>query len=554
MLKELYIENVAIIKQLSVCFGNHFMVFTGETGAGKSIIIDSINLILGNRGSKGLIRSGEQSCSVSALFRDVNQEVKNKLKDFGYHVDDEGNLLISREFFEDSRNICRINGKPCTVSILREIGMYLVTIHGQNDNRTLFDSNTQRYLIDKYGNHDRLLASYQKEFLVYQELKASFEKITVDELTRQRQIDILKFQIQELDEASLKPGEEQDLINRKKFITNHKVLSDNIFKSMQIIDGSDVAEGVKVLLLKLEKSLTKCDDIDKIKDMILTIKDMQYNISDVYHELCLLNDSVDFSEDDINKIESRLDVIYKIKRKYGSTYEDILNFYNQTKVELENAINIDFNKEKLREKLDKQRDLLKEIASQLSSKRKETALKFIDEVKLYLNQLDLPNMIIDLDFQNVEFNLYGSDRLEFLISANVGESMKPLAKIASGGEISRIMLGIKTVLADNDFIDTVIFDEIDTGVSGSTAYNIGVVLKKLALKKQVVSITHSAQVAALSDKHLLIKKIIRDGKTFVCVRELDKEERKHELARILGGAQITDNTLKSAQELLDVKI
>ena len=553
MLKELYIENIAIIKKLSVFFDEKFTVFTGETGAGKSIIIDSINLIMGSRGSRNLIRSGEKSCFVSALFQNVCDEVKSKLKEFHYGFEEDEDLLISREFFEDSKNICRINGKPCTVSILREIGACLLTIHGQHDNQALFDSDTQRYLIDKYGNHDEILNLYRQEFLRYQELKKSFEDNALDETTKQRQIDILKFQIQEIEDVDLKEDEEQELIAQKKLISNHKLISDNISKSIEIIDGSSSnGDGLSVLISKLEKSLTKCEDINKIKELLSVVKDMRYSISDVCHELHALSSDVDFSDDDINQIESRLNEIYKLKRKYGNTYQEINSFYNHITAELEEILNFDSNQEKIKAKLDLQREVMKKIALEISSKRKAVAQKFVEEVKVYLKQLDLPNIDLKIDFKESEFGIFGCDRLEFLISANLGEDLKPLAKIASGGELSRIMLGIKTVLADQDFIDTVIFDEIDIGVSGNTAYNIGMLLKKLARSKQVVSITHSAQVAALADKHLLLKKTVTENKTFSNISNLDEKQRQQEIARILGGVKITENTLKSAQELLDL--
>lgn len=551
MLRELYIENIAIIKKLSVEFHENFTIFTGETGAGKSIIIDAISLILGNRGSKTLIRTSEKSCFVSALFSNLSDELVDKLKDLNYNINKDEDLLISREFFEDSKNTCRINDRPCTVSILKELSNYLITIHGQHENKSIFDKDTQRYLIDKYANNEKLLSLYKKEFSSYQKLKNSFECFNKDEAARQRQLDILSFQINEIKKARPTLEREQELLQKKQYINNYKILNDNLRHALFIIDGNENVSGINILLNKLEKTLIACEKIDKIKDIISFIQDMKYNISDFSYEISSLISDIDFSENDINKIESELDIIYKIKKRYGNTYEEIINFYNKICIDLEQIKLSDENKESIKKQIDEKYNILSNLALKISNNRKIAAKNFIQETKKYLIELDLKNIDICVDFKNIEFTNFGMDKLEFLIKTNIGENFKPLSKIASGGEIARVMLAIKNVLSDNDFVSTVIFDEIDIGVSGNIAYNIGKNLKKLSNKKQVLSITHSAQVASFADKHLFIKKSILDSQTFTEIKDLNYEERKYELARILGGAQITDITLKSAEELLD---
>lgn len=553
MLRELYIENIAIIKKLSIDFHENLTIFTGETGAGKSIIIDAINLIIGSRGSKSLIRTGEKSCFVSAIFQDISAELVQKLRDLNYNINQQDDLLISREFFEDSKNICRINSRPCTVSILREIADYLINIHGQYDNKSLFDINTQRYLIDKYSNNDEILDLYKTEFLSYQKLKKEFEKFNQDEATKKRQLDILEYQINEIKNSKQILEKEQELINKKQYIKNHKIIKDSLSEAILILDGNENSSGLNVLLSKLEKCLIRCENLnlDKIKNIINTVQDIKYNISDFSYELSSLISDIDFSENDINEIESQLDIIYKLKQKYGSSCEEILDFYNNICLEFEQIKMSDENKEIFKKQIDDKYNILNKLAEKISKSRKQASEKFVEETKVYLKELDLKNIDIIVDIKNTEINIFGKDRLEFLIKTNIGETFKSLSKIASGGEVARVMLAIKNVLSDNDFVGTVIFDEIDIGVSGNTAYNIGKNLKKLSDKKQVISITHSAQVASFADKHLFIKKSIFNSQTFTEIKDLNYEERKYELARILGGAQITDITLKSAQELLD---
>lgn len=554
MLAELFIENVAIIKKLVINFGTGLNVFTGETGAGKSIIVDAIGLVMGKRGTKTLVRSGEKSCFVSALFQDVSRETIKKLENLNYKVDHNKSVLITREFFKDAKNICRINGKPCTVSILKEISLLLININGQHDAQMLFDSNIQRLFIDRYGGYSELLANYKLAFSKYNQLKNSLEKLNIDELSKQRQLDILEYQIKEIEEVNLKPGEEENLKEQKNFIQNSKSMKDSILESITLINGDESIDGLNGLLYRLEKCLKKCSEINKISDIISTVKEMQYNISDIAQELNLLISDVYCDESEINDIEYRLDAIYKLKRKYGNSYQDIVSFYNQISTEYKSIKFLDEQKDALKKELDNQAVLLQNLADEISLQRRNTAEKFVEKVKFYLKQLDMPNVNFSVDIKETEFNRWGKNNLEFFVTTNVGEPLKPLSKIASGGELSRIMLAIKNVLADNDFIGTMIFDEIDTGVSGNTSYNIGLQLKNISAKKQVIAITHSAQIAAMAKKHLLITKTTSENQTFTQVKPLSYKERKYELARILGGAQITDVVLKTAEEMLNFKV
>lgn len=551
MLKDLYIENLAIIKKLTINFESGLTVFTGETGAGKSIIIDAVNLILGSRGSKNLIRTGEKSCFVSAIFQNLNDEILEKLKDLNFKLEKDEDLFISREFFSDSKNVCRLNGKLCTVSILKEISEYLITIHGQHDNHTLFNSDNQRYLIDKFGKLDEDIYKYKEEYLKYCDLKRKIEDMNIDDAYRRRQIDILKFQINDIEEADLKPNEEEELIKKKNYIQNYENIKQNIFKSLSLIDGDNDTQGIISLLIKLEKCLAKCEKLRNVNEMLSVVKDVQYSINDVFHELNNLANNENVEDLNINDIETRLDVWYKIKRKYGNSYDEIMDFYKRISEEFHQISMYAQNKEDLAKLLKEQYFIVKDLADKLSVKRKNVAKKFVEQVMMYLKKLNLPNVVFDVEFSEIDFNNFGNDRLEFLITTNVGESLKLLSKVASGGEIARVMLGIKSVLADNDLVDTVIFDEIDIGISGSTAYNMGGLMKKLAKAKQVIAITHSAQIASIANKHFLISKKIEGQQTFTQIKNLDYEARKYELARILGGITITNITLKNAQELLE---
>ena len=553
MLAELFIENVAIIKKLVINFENGLNVFTGETGAGKSIIVDAINLVMGKRGTKTLIRSGEESCFVSALFQEVSRETIKKLTALNYKIEQNKSVLITREFFKDAKNICRINGKPCTVSILKEISLLLININGQHDAQTLFNSNIQRFFIDRYGGYNELLTKYKLEFLKYTQLKNNLKNLNIDELSKQRQLDILEYQIKEIDDVALKPGEEETLKERKSFIQNSKNIKDSVLESITLINGNENFDGISSLFYRLEKCLKKCTETNKVVNIISVIKEMQYSISDIAQDLGSLVNDAYYDESEINDIECRLDSIYKLKRKYGNEYEDIMNFYKQISDEYKNIKFLDEKKELLQGELEAQIVLVKNLADEISLKRKDTAEKFVEKVKFYLKQLDMPNVDFKVDISEKEFDCWGSNDLEFLVTTNVGEPLKPLSKIASGGELSRIMLAIKNVLADNDFIGTMIFDEIDTGVSGNTAYNIGLQLKNVAIKKQVIVITHSAQIAAMAKKHLLITKVTSQNQTFTQVKPLSYKERQYELARILGGAKITDVVLKTAEEMLNFK-
>lgn len=553
MLKELYIENIAIIKKLSINLSDGLTIFTGETGSGKSIIIDAINLIMGSRGSKNLIRSGERSCFVSAVFRDISSELLAKLKDMNYNLSEDDDLLISREFFYDSKNTCRINGKPCNVSILKELSSYLITVHGQHENHSLFDNEKQRYLLDQYGGYKDILNEYKKEFVNYQNLKREYDNFNIDEAEKQRKIDILKFQIDEIKTSNLKPNEEEELLKTKQYINNYKVITKNLLQSISLIDGDENTDGINISFSKLENCLSKCQEIENIENIISKIQEMRYNITEISYELNSMAHDDDFNENDINEIELRLDIIYKLKRKYGSSYDEIMSFYNKISKELENIILLDENREKLKIKLDNQYNILDKLAKKISYERKNISEKFVSEIKKCLIQLDLPNVNFYIDLKTVPFNEFGIDKIDFLITTNIGEPLKPLSKIASGGEISRVMLAINNVISDNDIVDTIIFDEIDIGVSGKVAFNIGIYIKKLSKKIQVISVTHSAQIASMADKHFLISKFTEDNQTFTKASELDYEQRQFELARILGGAKITDVTLKSAKELLDFK-
>ena len=543
MISELYIENVAIIKEMDIIFDNGLTVFTGESGSGKSIIIESINLIMGGKGDRGLIRNNSKSLFVSALFKSTSSQLKDRLRELGYNLDNKDDILISREFFKDSKNICKINGKPCTVSILKDISIYLMSLHGQYDNQSILNNDMQLYFIDKYGKHDNLLLAYKDTFKKYQITKRELEFLLENQKVMLQKKDFLEFQIKEIKDASLKQDEEESLISKRKILLNTQKLKENMSKALLLINGNQ-DDNISLIstLHNLKSCLSKCTDIKKIFQFFSYVKEVEYNIEDLYSEIMSSMEDIECQDTDINFIESRLNVINKIKKKYGEEYKDIMNFYQHAVDQLNQIQFSSDNIEKLRKQMNSQINTLNDLADQLTEKRRQSSDSFIEKVKDSLKNLEMPHIEFDIEIKKCELNLTGKDILNFLISPNLGEPLKPLSKIVSGGEMSRIMLTIKTIFADNDFIDTIIFDEIDTGISGSTSYKVGLELKKLSQSKQILCITHSAQIAALSDIHIYIEKITDTDidQTFAQISILDLDQRKHEISRILGDTFIKE--------------
>lgn len=552
MLKSLSIENIAVIEKADIEFCEGLNVLTGETGAGKSIVVDSINAILGERTSKELVRHNSDYAFVNALFTDVNDTVKDKLSQFDIDCEEDDTLLLSRKISSQGKSTCRINGTPCTVSMLKEIGSILVNIHGQHDSQALLNPDYHINFVDMLSDDDAVYHKYKSAFRELVSVRKELKLLTADEDTKDRQLELLNFQINEIQSADIKIGEWQQLKERKNLILNAQNIINALNACNQAINGTDENMGAQMLINSSAKELMSICNIDnQIKsayDKLIELNDGIESVKDIISSKLA---SIDFNPNEIDEIEERLNMLYQFSNKYGETEQDMLNY-------LENAIKkrdlIDNSNERM-EELNHQYDLYfektVELANQLSNHRKQIASNFETAVKQQLEFLDMPKIQFIVNFEKGNLSSNGFDKVEFLISTNPGEPPKPLAKIASGGELSRIMLAIKNIIATHDTVDTLIFDEIDTGVSGRASRKIGLKLHRLAQSTQVICVTHSAQIASVAHNHLLIQKEFVDNKTYTAVNKLDFEQRKYELARIMGGLEITDNLLQSAQDLLE---
>jgi len=551
MLKTLDIENIAVIEKAQIEFSAGFNVLTGETGAGKSIVVDSINAILGERTSRELVRNGADFAFVSALFTNINKTVKDKLSELGYIPEDDNSLLLTRRISSDGKSACKINGRPATVSVLREVGDTLVNIHGQHDSQSLLNPDCHYKFIDMLSGGSELIENYKSAFSEFIHIRRRLKQLTAQAEKNDNNTELLDFQINELENADIKVGETEKLTARKKILDNADGALEAYNAVLSTLSGDDENAGVKLSLASVANEIEKYSDVSddtakaysllqNIDDELETVKSLVENAAQ----------SLDYDPDEKEKIEERLDQLYRLGKKYGGTEEAMLENLKKFKAQRA-AINTDEEElEKLTEEYDSSFDKVQKLAGELSDLRKQTALKFENDVKAQLEFLDMPKISFKVNFEKGILSSAGIDKIEFLISTNPGEPPKPLAKIASGGELSRIMLAIKNILAYNDTVDTLIFDEIDTGVSGRASVKIGMKLKSVSKNTQVITVTHSAQIAAFADTHFLIQKDYENERTYTKVTALDFENRKYELARIMGGLQITDALLEGAEEML----
>lgn len=551
MLKNLYIENIAVIEKTNIDFTNGLNVLTGETGAGKSIVIDSINAILGNRTSRDLIRNGSENAFVSAEFTELSSHALSAVEELGFVPEEDGTVLVQRELSQTGKGKCRINGRPAPVSVLRSLGEYLIDIHGQHASYELMSPELHINYIDKLGNIENDLEEYRKVYREYSKLKSELNKANVDESERARKIDLLSYQVNELEQADFYVGEYEELNDRKQIIENREKISSALNESHEYLNGGEDSDGA---IQQLEYA---CDSLSLIADCMpetdeitKRIQNAVYELEDCRDELLSMYDAADSETDSIDEIEERLDLIYTLGKKYGTTIEEMLDFLDDAKAELEYLEKFDENREELARSCEKAKKQAETLADVLSEKRHKSADEFCKAVKQEMVFLDMPNVELVVKIAKCELNQNGCDNVEILISTNPGEVPKPVAKIASGGELSRMMLAIKNVLADKDNIDTLIFDEVDTGISGSAAQKVGFKLKEVSKSRQVLCVTHLAQIASLADSHFKIMKSVRNEKTFTEVTPLDYDGRRNELARIIGGVEITQATLDYAEELL----
>ena len=552
MLKTLCIENIAVIEKADIEFSKGFNVLTGETGAGKSIVVDSINAILGERTSKELVRAGSENAFVTAYFEDINSEVKQKLNEFDLPCEDDGTLMLSRKISAQGKSTCRINGSVCTVSMLKEVGNLLVNIHGQHDSQTLLNADYHYKFVDMYGSLDGVLDEYKQSFKQLLSVRKQLKALTLDADERDRQIELLDYQIKELTDAEIKVGEWDELKKRKNLILNSQNLLQSLNSALAAFNGSDDYSGISTLLSTAVKELGTVSDVDgDIKAVYDKAEALNDSVEVVKDALLDKINSIEFEPEELDRIEERLNLYYTFSNKYGETEQDMLYYLDEAVKKRAAFENSEEELEKLNVRYDEIFNQTVALAQKLTDLRQSTAEKLGNEICKQLEFLDMPKIKFTTSFEKGNLSANGWDKIEFLIATNVGETAKPLAKIASGGELSRIMLAIKSIIAQKDSIDTLIFDEIDTGVSGKASRKIGLKLKELGAFTQVICVTHSAQIASVADSHFLIEKNVENDRTYTNVTVLDYDGRKNELARIMGGINATESLLKSAEELLN---
>ncbi len=547
MLSLLHIENIAVIEQADISFDKGFNVLTGETGAGKSIVIDAISAILGQRAYRDMIRTGTSKASVRAVF--------TKVPNFPWFeengVEYDGETVIQRDIFLDGKNVCRVNGTLVTVAILHKLGIQLINIHGQHDSASLFDEENHLRFLDAFADNGGLLADYREKFAAVSELRRQIDRMTMDEGEKLRRMETLKYQIAEIEKADLKSGEDEVLEQRRKLLQNSEKLSQGLEEASEALLGGDDSDGAAALLAQAAYALSRIarysDDYTGFQERLT---DLKYQVQDIADEVRDSLDELSYSADELETIEARLDIIHRLRRKYGADCDEILAYLDKAQKELDEIEFADDRVEQLKKKLAKQEKQALDAALALRKNRQEQGAVMAEKILSELSQLDMPRVQFQCRFRETELTSEGADAVAFYLSANAGEDLKPLSKVASGGELARIMLSMKNVLAEKDAVDTLIFDEVDTGVSGRAAQRIAEKLKSLAKHKQVLCVTHLPQLAALADTHMLIAKSEHDGRTYTTVTPLDRKGRAMELARIIGGTHITETTLKSAEEML----
>ena len=548
MLSLLHIENIAVIECADISFDNGFNILTGETGAGKSIVIDAISAILGERAYRDMIRTGSTKASVRAVFTDVPE--LSWFAENGVEYDSE--TVIQREVYLDGKNICRVNGTLVTVSILRKLGIQLINIHGQHDSASLFDENNHLQFLDDFAANQALRQDYSDQYAKVAALRREIDRMTMDEGEKLRRMETLRYQIEEISKAELEPGEDEALEERRKLLQNAEKLSSGMDAAVECLYGGDETDGAASLLMEAERELSRLSRYtESFAELQSRVADLMYQVQDVAEAVRDARDELSYSADELDRIETRLDVIHKLRRKYGVTCTDILEYLEKAKQELDEIEFADDHLERLKGKLQKAEKTAWDAAIALRNNRKKASEELAARILSELAQLDMPRVQFSCVFTELELASNGADAVAFYMSANAGEALKPMNKVASGGELARIMLAMKNVLAEQDQVATLIFDEVDTGVSGRAAQKVAQKLRSVAKTKQVLCVTHLPQLAALASTHLLIAKGERGGRTYTTVEPLDLEGRKRELARIIGGATITETTLKSAEEMLN---
>lgn len=548
MLHLLHIENIAVIEEADIAFSSGFNALTGETGAGKSIVIDAMGAVLGQRTSRDLIRTGAAKAFVSAVFTGLPS--LPALADLSL-APEEGELLLQREIYADGKNACRINGKPVTVAQLRQIGNQLLNIHGQHDGQQLLDEEQHGAYLDRYGHVEGYLETYGACFAAMEETRRKIRSLQMDEAEKARRVDSLQFQINELERADLKPGEEEALQQRRMLLRNSEKFMSAIQGALWSLSGGDEGGGAVSLLREAEDSLFGARGLDEqfsqLHQRLTALHSEAYDVAETLRDM---ESAFDFSPQELDALESRADQLYRLKKKYGSTVEEMLEYLDQCRSELDRITFAADTVERLQRELQTEYAQVMKAAQLLSGARKAAAKDLELRVQDELRQLDMPRARFSICFAEKEPAADGIDEVRFLMSANMGEELKPIQKVASGGELARIMLALKNVLAENEAIGTLVFDEVDTGVSGRAAQKVAEKLAQVSRVKQVLCVTHLPQLAAMADVHFSVEKGEREGRTYTSVEELNREQRCRELARLTGGAHITAAMLAGAEELI----
>ena len=550
MLKSLHIENIAVIEKTDIDISRGFNVLTGETGAGKSIIIDSINAVLGERTSKELIRFGCNKAEVTALFCDLSKESCNILEENGYSPDEDGNLLVMRVLSSTGNGAIKINGKPATAGVLRVIGKSLVNIHGQHDNQSLLDPETHYIYIDRIAENEKELNEYYIEFRNLNSIRRELNSIETDEDEKRRKLELLEYQIDELQSAQIRVGELDEIKEKLSIAENYEKTVSSLNEADFCISGDDDNLGAAALLRNATRFVasTQNNMFDDANQKLLEAIALLEDADSVLRQFI---NNTEYSEADCEKLRARLDSLNRLMLKYGNGEQEMLDFLEKAQAERDKIMLSDEKIKELSSELDLSTERLISLGEKLTQSRKRAAKKFALDVTGQLQLLDMQNATFDVSFSKGRYTKVGCDEVEFIIRTNVGEDAKPLHKIASGGELSRVMLALKSVLADKDDVDTLIFDEIDSGISGRAADKVGVQLKAVSRCSQVICVTHLAQIAAYADNHLYIEKQTQNERTYTRVTPLSYDERIREIARIMSGTDITDNLYNSAKELLD---
>ena len=550
MLELLHIENLAVIETADIQFYPGFNALTGETGAGKSIVVDAMQAVLGGRASRDLIRTGASSAFVSAVFSGLPGTFP-ALSACGAEADEEGKLLLQREITADGRNVCRANGRPLTVSQLRAVGAELLNIHGQHEGAQLLDEERHGEYLDRYGRTERVLSAYQKEYEALLAIRRRMGELRMDEAEKARRMDSLRFQIDELERADLRPGEDEELRARRDFLRSGEKYLSALEGAAYALGGGDDSDGAARQLQSAAEALTPLRSLGgEFAALCQRVQEAAAEVYDLSETLRDKRGEFDFSPGELDGVESRCDQLYRLKKKYGATAEDMLDYLHRCTEELAQIEDAGDTLLRLEQELVRAEKDARQAAQTLSDARKAAAERLTAQILAELQQLDMGKIRFAVDFTEKPLDSDGTDAVRFLMSANVGEELRPIHKIASGGELARIMLAMKNVLSEQDHVGTMVFDEVDTGVSGRAAQKVAEKMARISRRKQVLCVTHLPQLAAMADTHFSVEKGERNGRTYTEVRRLDREQRRQELARLTGGSHVSQTMLDGAEELL----